>query len=194
LSLAVCALGVAACGNMREQPKLAEPFAPSPSFGVAAREILTQTVPVGFLQEDELRYGGTIGGQPADLFPQPVTRDLIERGQEQYNTFCSPCHGFVGNGDGVVVQRGYPAPPSLHDSEIVAKPAGHYFQVITNGQNTMYSYAGRVEPDDRWAIVAYIRALQLSQNAPVNTLPADDQDQIQAAAPAKEANSGNATQ
>lgn len=198
LVLVAGVLFLAACGNMREQPKLAEPYAASPTFGVAAREILTQTVPVGQLREDELLYTGMIDGEPADVFPFEVTRAVLERGQEQFNSFCTPCHGYAGYGDGVISEEGFPKPASFHEPEIRAMPVGHYFDVITNGQNAMYSYAARVAPDDRWAITAYIRALQFSQNATVDALPPDVQDELQAAQQeaieAKEAYSGNVSE
>jgi mono/diheme cytochrome c family protein len=172
---------LAACGNMRTQPKLAEPYAISPNFGVAARDILTQTVAVGSLGEDELLYNGTIDGQTANLFPFPITEEIMKRGQAQFNAFCAPCHGFTAYGDGVVVQQGFPAPPSLQTARMRARPVGLYFRVMTNGQDAMFSYASRISVEDRWAIVAYLRALQLSQNAVIADLPAEMQAQIQTA-------------
>lgn len=179
VGLALCTLWLAACGNMRVQPKLADPYGASPTFGVAAREILTQTVPIGFLREDELLHTGQVGGETVDAFPFEVTRETLARGQQGFNTFCSPCHGLAGNGDGVIVQRGFPAPPSLNSDFMRRQPAGHYFIVMTNGKGKMLSQASRISPEDRWAIVAYIRALQLSQYAAVDTLPPDVQEQVQ---------------
>ena len=101
----------------------------------------------------------------------PIDADLLARGRERYDIFCSPCHGFAGKGDGMVVQRGFPAPPSYHSDRLRAAPARHFFDVISNGYGAMYSYAARVEPRDRWAIVAYIRALQESQHARVADAP-----------------------
>jgi mono/diheme cytochrome c family protein len=147
---------------------------------VAARNILTQTVAIGHLRDNDLLYSGLIDGVPADVFPMEVTRAVLERGQQQFNTFCTPCHGFTGYSDGVVVQRGFPPPPSLQDAEIRQKPVGHYYQVMTNGQNLMFSYAARISPEDRWAIAAYLRALQLSQHVDATTLPADLQEQLKA--------------
>jgi mono/diheme cytochrome c family protein len=103
--------------------------------------------------------------------PPPVTTALIERGRQRYDIFCSPCHGRSGKGDGVIVQRGFPAPPSYHLERLRSAPAQHFFDVITNGFGVMYSYAARVEPRDRWAIVAYIRALQVSQHAQLTDAP-----------------------
>ncbi len=103
--------------------------------------------------------------------PPPVDGALLARGRERFDIYCSPCHGFSGKGDGMVVQRGFPAPPSYHSERLRAAPAQHFFDVITNGYGVMYSYAARVEPRDRWAIVAYIRALQESQGARLADAP-----------------------
>lgn len=104
--------------------------------------------------------------------PFPVTREVLDRGHERYNIFCSPCHGQTGDGNGMIVQRGFPQPPSLHLERLRTAPDGHYYDVITNGFGMMYSYAARVKPTDRWAIAAYIRALQLSRNADAPVRPA----------------------
>lgn len=106
--------------------------------------------------------------------PRPLTLTLLERGRERYGIFCAPCHGKTGDGDGRVVQRGFPAPPSYHDPRLRAAPDGHFFDVISRGYGVMYPYADRVAPDDRWAIVAYIRALQMSRNAPRDVLDEAD--------------------
>jgi hypothetical protein len=95
----------------------------------------------------------------------------VERGRERYNVFCSPCHGFAGDGDGMIVQRGFRHPPSFHEDRMRTAPVGHYFDVITNGFGVMYPYGYRVPPGDRWAIIAYIRALQLSRQVPIGDVP-----------------------
>ena len=105
------------------------------------------------------------------LHPPPADTQLLARGQERYNIYCTPCHGRSGAGDGMAVRRGFPAPPSYHSARLRAAPAQHFFDVITNGYGVMYSYAARIEPADRWAIVAYIRALQESRNARLANLP-----------------------
>ncbi|MCB1884505.1 MAG: cytochrome c [Geminicoccaceae bacterium] len=102
----------------------------------------------------------------AASIPPPVNTALLDRGRERFNAFCVPCHGAVGDGDGIVVQRGFPPPPSYHTLRLLRAPAGHYFDVITDGYGVMYSYADRVPPRDRWAIIAYIRALQLARMDP----------------------------
>ncbi len=104
------------------------------------------------------------------------------RGQERYSIYCLPCHSAVGDGDGWIARRGFPHPPSYHEERLRQAPDRHFFDVITNGYGIMYSYADRVEPADRWAIVAYIRALQLSQHAPVDTLPAEVRARLPAVA------------
>ena len=104
-------------------------------------------------------------------FPFPITRADLERGRERYNIYCTPCHDYTGSGHGMIVQRGFPPPPSFHIDGCRGAPAGHFFDVITNGFGAMYSYASRVEPEDRWRIAAYIRALQLSQHAELRDVP-----------------------
>ncbi len=108
---------------------------------------------------------GKISGVLAETLPFPVDRSVLERGQDRYRIFCTPCHGELGNGRGMIVLRGFNPPPSFHDDELRKKPVGHYFDVMTRGFGTMYSYASRIPAKDRWAIAAYIRALQLSQRA-----------------------------
>jgi mono/diheme cytochrome c family protein len=108
----------------------------------------------------------------ADSVPAQPSQDLLLRGQERYDIYCLPCHSAVGDGDGPVVRRGFPAPPSYHQPRLIAAPDRHFYDVISHGYGVMFSYADRVAPADRWAIVAYIRALQLSQHAPVASLPA----------------------
>ena len=103
-----------------------------------------------------------------DEFPLPVTKELVDRGQERYNIYCIVCHGPVGNGDGMIVRRGFPQPPTYHDDRLRNAPVGHYFDVMTNGWGKMNSYAYSIQPADRWAIVAYIRALQVSQSPEEN--------------------------
>jgi len=106
--------------------------------------------------------------------PLPLTRALLQRGQERFEIYCAPCHGRSGNGDGMIVRRGFPAPPSYHTDRLRNAPDSHFYQVISNGYGVMYPYADRVDPRDRWAIVAYIRALQLSQHAPRSQLTPQD--------------------
>jgi len=160
--------------DMHVQPRY-NPYDPSDFFGdgQSARLPVAGTVPRGDLTlgPNELLYTGKLNGQPADAFPYPVTKEIVERGRERYNVFCSPCHGFSGDGDGMIVQRGFRRPPSLHEDRLRTAPAGHYFDVISNGFGVMYPYGYRVAPRDRWAIIAYVRALQLSRQVPIADVP-----------------------
>ncbi len=108
---------------------------------------------------------GKTAGKLAETLPFPVDRAVLERGQDRFRIFCTPCHGELGDGRGMIVQRGFNPPPSFHGEEVRKKPVGHYFDVMTRGFGTMYSYASRIPARDRWAIAAYIRALQVSQHA-----------------------------
>jgi mono/diheme cytochrome c family protein len=155
------------------------------SDGRAARVTVPDTVARGQLREDEHLYMGRVGGQPATEFPMPVTMDVMERGRERYNVFCSPCHGPSGIGNGMIVQRGFRQPPSYHEERLVNAPVGYFYDVMTNGFGAMQDYAAQVPVADRWAIAAYIRALQFSRRASVNDVPADRRaalDQAPAAA------------
>lgn len=114
---------------------------------------------------------GALAREAALREPPPVDAALMERGRQRYEAICTPCHGYTGHGDGMVVQRGFPAPPSYHEDRLRAAPASYFVDVITRGYGVMYPYAARVEPRDRWAIAAYIRALQLSQGARVAEIP-----------------------
>jgi mono/diheme cytochrome c family protein len=179
LVMVAAAALVAACGNLQEQPKLHKPFDASPNFDTAARMPLPEAVPVGALNEDEHFYTGMVDGEFVDTFPFEITADVIAEGRAEFEAYCTPCHGNAGYGDGILSQEGFPPPASLHDPEISEKPIGNYFDVITNGQNAMYSYASRVTAEERWAVIAYIRVLQRSQNVQLSELPADLQTQFE---------------
>ena len=127
---------------------------------MASRALPAHTVARGELDEDEAFYTGKIGTNLIAQFPMPITREVLLRGQERFNIYCAPCHSRTGEGNGIIPQRGYPAPPSYHIDRLRTAPIGHFFDVITRGYGVMYSYANRVAPEDRWAIAAYIRALQ----------------------------------
>jgi mono/diheme cytochrome c family protein len=174
VAAAILAVSVCACRqDMFNQPKV-RPLQSSTFFadGRASRPLPEDTVARGDLRADELLYTGRIGGAEADTFPFPVTKSVLDRGQERFDIFCSPCHGRSGYGDGMIVQRGFKAPPSFHTDRLRQAPAGHFVDVMTNGFGVMYDYRSRVAPEDRWAIAAYIRALQLSQNATAADLDA----------------------
>jgi hypothetical protein len=156
----------------RNNPLTASDFFPD---GMSARPLVDGTVARGHLRSDGLFYTGRSGGSLATTFPFPVTREVLNRGRERYDIFCAPCHGRLGKGDGIVVQRGMRAPPSYHIDRLREAPPGHFFDAITKGFGAMASSASRVPPGDRWAIVAYIRALQLSQNATIADVPEEKQ-------------------
>jgi len=172
---------VAGCRqDMHDQPKYI-PLRESAFFNDdrSARPLVEGTVARGHLHDDELLYTGKARGEDATVFPFAVTADVMTRGQERFNIYCSPCHGRTGQGDGMVVRRGYRRPPSLHQDRLRTAPAGHFFDVITNGFGAMPDYAAQVRAEDRWAIVAYVRALQLSEHATVADVPAAERDRIQ---------------
>ena len=130
------------------------------------------TIARGQLHDDTYFYTGKIGNNPGDAFPFPVTQRVLERGQQRYNIFCAPCHSRVGDGKGMIPSRGFSRmPPSYHIERLQKAPAGYFFDVITNGLGIMQGYSAQVPAQDRWAIIAYIRALQLSQNASSADLP-----------------------
>ncbi len=192
LLAAFCLLSVGCRYDMQDQPRY-KAYKKSDFFSDkrASRDLPEGTVPRGFLREDKAFYTGkTEAGQqnaapaPAatpmidaagntlvtdfsglvDEFPVPVTKELIDRGEQRYKVFCIVCHGPVGSGDGMVVRRGFSQPPTYHDDRLRNAPVGHFYSVITNGQGKMNDYASQIPPADRWAIVAYIRTLQISQN------------------------------
>ncbi len=170
----------AGCDNMKQQPRYDALWASSFfANGASARPLPEGTVAQAHLRTDELFYQGKIDGKIADVFPMTVDRKILDRGRERFNIYCSPCHDQLGTGNGMIVQRGFTPPPSYHIPRLREAPVGHFFDVITNGFGAMYSYAERVEPLDRWAIAAYIRALQLSQGATLNDVPESERARLQ---------------
>jgi hypothetical protein len=137
-----------------------------------SRPLVEGTVARGELREDTYFYTGKMGDQDGTVMPFPVTKEVLERGQQRFNIYCSPCHSYVGDGNGMIVQRGYQRPPSYTDPRLMAAPIGHFYDVISHGYGKMPDYAAQVPPRDRWNIAAYIRALQLSQHAPASLVPA----------------------
>ena len=150
--------------------------------GSGSRPIPPHTVARGHLNEDEHFFNGKIDDRLVTTFPAPVTREMIAHGRESFDVYCAVCHGRTGDGDGMIVQRGFPPPPSLHDERLRNAPVGHFFDVITNGYGVMYPYASRVTPDERWEIIAYIRALQLSQHATLDDADPAGREQLQTVA------------
>jgi len=137
----------------------------------SARPPVEGTVARGQWHEDTYFYTGKFGNNPGDYMPFPVTMDVLSRGRERFNIYCSPCHSRLGDGQGMIVQRGFRAPPSYHTERLRKAPLGYFFDVMTNGFGAMPEYATQVPPRDRWCIVAYIRALQLSQEATLSDVP-----------------------
>jgi len=158
---------------MQDQPKYKD-LRGSAFFadGRSARPLVEDTVARGFLYADQKFATGKSGNDFVTDLPVPLTRQLLERGRERFNIYCSPCHGTTGNGLGVVVQRGYRQPPSLHIDRLRAAPVGYFFDVMTRGFGAMPDYAAQIPPADRWAIAAYERALQLSQLTTIQDVPA----------------------
>jgi Cytochrome C oxidase, cbb3-type, subunit III len=166
--------------KMADQPRY-EPLVRSAFFGDerAARPLVEGTVARDQLRVDEHLYQGKQRGKLVDTFPFPVTLTVLSRGRERYDIFCSPCHDRVGTGQGMIVRRGYRAPPSMHLEHLRQAPAGHFFDVMTNGFGVMPDYTQQIRPEDRWAIAAYIRALQFSQHATVADVPADQRQKLE---------------
>lgn len=176
---------VAGCAQkMADQPK-AKPLSSSDFFadGQSARPIPANTIARSDPYNDELLTTGRIDGDFADMFPFPITRDILLRGQSLFNAYCSVCHDRTGSANGMVVQNGYGFPPVLYSDNLLTAPAGIFFDAITNGyseSDNMPSYASQIAVRDRWAIVAYIRALQLSQHATLDDMPADERQTLEA--------------
>jgi hypothetical protein len=173
-------LAVAACGallggcrqDMHDQPKFI-PLRGSEFYSDqrSARPLVDGTVARGLLRDDDLLETGKVNGQDATEFPFPITTRVLARGRERYDIFCAPCHDRTGRGNGMIVRRGYRQPPSYHIDRLRQAPVGHYFDVITNGFGAMPDHRSQVPVRDRWAIVAYIRALQLSAHATLSEVP-----------------------
>ena len=180
LLVAVC-LGAACRRDMQDQPKM-KPYRGTSFFGdgMSMRQPIQGTIPRGFLRTDTELFTGKKSGSSAasaattatttnpypddtDTFPFPITKEIVVRGRERYEIFCSVCHGLTGNGDGMIVRRGFRRAASFNDDRLRQAPVGHFFDAITNGWGAMPSYASQIPVQDRWAIIAYVRALQLSQ-------------------------------
>jgi len=178
LILGVCVLGAGCRRDMQDQPKM-KPFRSSPFFadGLSGRQPIPGTIARGFLRDNAEYFTGKKSVRSAvpqtgtenafaddvDTFPFPITEDTVKRGRERYDIFCSVCHGLTGNGDGMIVRRGFRRAASFNDDRLRQAPVGHFFDAITNGWGAMPSYASQIPVQDRWAIIAYVRALQLSQ-------------------------------
>jgi len=179
--LVIAAVMLASCRrDMMNQPK-AKPLSESDFFSnkANARQLPAHTVPRGGAREDAAFYTGLANGIYVTQLPVKVTGGLMNRGRERFEAVCAECHDRTGSGNGMIVQRGFPHPPSFHVDRLRNAPIGHFYDVITNGYGVMYSYATRVEPEDRWAIAAYIRALQLSHDAKLSDVPPAERAALQ---------------
>jgi hypothetical protein len=173
--LIALAAGVGCRQDMQDQPKYI-PLRPSDFFGDgrSERPLIEGTVARGHLDDDTAYYTGRgPDGKFVDEFPFPVTKDVVERGQNRFNIYCSPCHDRLGNGNGKIVRRGYRHPPSYHIDRLRQVPNGYIYDVITSGFGAMPDYSAQIHPSDRWAIVSYVRALQLAHNGKIDDVPAD---------------------
>ena len=173
--------------DMADQPKN-RPLSPSELFedGRSERPLVENTVARGSLADDELFVP-----KDSNNFPMPVNLELLQRGEERYKIFCSPCHGLQGDGNGMVAMRGMKHPPSYHQDRLRQAPNGYFFDNITNGFGAMYGYSAQIRPRDRWAIIAYVRALQLSRNAKVTDLPAELREKLNQSGRAKDSTGGH---
>ena len=186
LLVAACLLAVSGCNytlrqDMANQPRQ-NPLSPSDFFqdGRSERPILDNTVARGSIENDTLAVP-----KESNAFPLPVTMELLERGQDRYGIFCSPCHGLQGDGQGMVTLRGMKHPPTYHQDRLRNVPNGYLYDVITNGFGAMNGYSAQLVPKDRWAVVAYVRALQVSRNAHAADLPAEVREKLMAGGSAK---------
>jgi mono/diheme cytochrome c family protein len=193
--LLAASLALAGCSrlDMQDQPKY-RPQRPSDFFadGRSERQPVDGTIARGALNEDTAFYEGKdAAGKDIEAFPIAVDKAVIQRGQQRFDVYCSPCHGRIGNGLGMIVRRGFKQPPSYHIDRLRNAPVGHIYDVISNGYGAMLNYASQIQPRDRWAIVAYIRALQYSENANINDLPQEARARIPAAGAAPSAAQAN---
>jgi len=183
LSLGLGLVLTAGCAEheMDKQPKYQRPYQESAFFsdGQSSRPLVAGTVARGQLRTDRAYFEGKEGDLLINKIPAKVDRKMLNRGRERYNIYCAPCHGQTGDGQGMIVKRGFSPPPSFHLERLRDAPSGHFYNVITNGYGAMYSYASRIPVDDRWAITAYIRALQLSQNARIDDVPAKQRPNLE---------------
>jgi mono/diheme cytochrome c family protein len=184
LTTALALVGAGCRQDMHDQPKY-RPLRESTFFAdtLSARPVIAGTVARGQLNEDELLYTGKEKGATASVFPFPVDQTVMARGQERFNIYCSPCHGATGLGDGMIVRRGYRRPPPLADQRLREAPVGHFFDVMTNGFGAMPDYAVQLNARDRWAVTAYIRALQLSAHASLADLPPAERTRLETERP-----------
>ncbi len=186
-AIAIAAALLAGCRQDMHQAPRYDPLEQSDFFadGRTARPFVEHTIARGFLREDTRFYTGKEpDGRLLETVPLPVDRTLLERGQDRFDVYCSPCHGRTGDGNGMVVQRGFKQPTSYHTDRLRAQPVGYFYDVITSGFGAMQDYSAQVAPRDRWAIAAYVRALQFSRHADAADVPPGARGELEAATPA----------
>ena len=172
---------VAGCRrDMQDQPRY-KPLRPSRFFADLRS---ARPVPPGTIARDELNdtdtvHTGLANGAFTTQFPVPITKAMLERGQQRYNIYCTPCHGFLGDGNGMIAKRGFKWPANLHSDRLRNAPPGYLFQVVSNGYGAMPAYRHQIEPNDRWAILAYVRALQFSRNATLADVSAEGRAELE---------------
>jgi mono/diheme cytochrome c family protein len=182
IALLVAGVGGAACRqDMHDAPRF-DALEKSDFYDDhrSARPLVEDTVPRGWLMADDAFATGKVNGQFVAELPVPLNLALLERGENRFNIYCAPCHARTGNGDGIVVRRGYKQPPSYQDARLRAEPIGYFYDVISHGFGQMPDYAAQIQPKDRWAIAAYVRALQVSQHATVADVPDGDRPKLDA--------------
>ena len=184
VALLLAPLALAGCRqDMHDNPR-SEPLEASRVFadGSASRMLVEGTVPRGHLNEDEFLHTGKVGGMPVTEFPFAITKKELDRGEDRFNIYCAPCHSRLGDGQGMVVLRGHRQPPSFHIDRLRDAPPGYVFDVITSGFGAMPDYRAQLTVEDRWAVVAYLKALQLSQHATVADVPEAERGRLSAPA------------
>jgi mono/diheme cytochrome c family protein len=175
------AMLVSCTQQMAEQPRY-DPLQASDFFpnGSSARPLPAGVIAHDYVPNEEWRDMGMINGKPAERFPFPIDKDFVLRGQQRYNIYCAPCHDYLGTGNGMAARRGFQRKPaSFQSDDMRTAPAGHFFDVMTNGFGSMPPYTNQIPVRDRWAIIAYIRALQISQSATINDVPADERQRLE---------------
>jgi len=186
-AVVVAAAALSACRQDMHNTPVAQPLRES----LFAKNVSTSRTPVegtiarGTLQDDAAFFTGKDGAAAANALPFTLTADVLDRGEQRFNIYCTPCHGLSGQGDGMIVRRGYRQPPSFHVDRLQQAPIGHFYDVMTNGFGAMPDYRAQIAPRDRWAIAAYVRALQLSQHASAADIPADERQKLGQPAAAK---------
>jgi len=179
-AIAFAAAALSGCRQDMHNGPTAQPLRASMFFKneSTARPLVEGTVARGTLQDDAAFFTGKNGAVELDALPFPLTAEVLDRGEQRYNIYCTPCHGLSGEGDGMIVRRGYRQPPSYHIDRLRQVPLGHFYDVMTNGFGAMPDYRAQVAPRDRWAIAAYVRALQLSQHAPAAELSQEERQKL----------------